>query len=376
MYYFIYSALLVLAWWNVINPSNNIFICRKKTIRVSSSTCLSFRYNILLSCIFVFLIIIAGFRWNVGFDFNTYVNEYRLIQSGASSYADISFIILAKIVPNITWIFFIYAFISLVLYYLVLLREKSLLYVILLLFFSCVYLRFEMGIMRQGLSLALTLMAFQNLEKKKKLEYISLIIIAMLIHGSAIIFVLSTIVTRTKFDHKVMIIILFACIFVGFTDLWTPVLNIFGKLPIPMMGKYMSYLKSGHYTSYDFGFDDIKIFVFLIFFFYSSKFISKENKQHYENLINIYYIGACISYFFRPFLTLSDRGAFYFTICEILIFPIIILELRKKQSYRIGLMILIALYSFHYIYIYSNAKEVSSWMNAPYVPYHWVFSSM
>ncbi len=373
IYYMLFLSLMILAWFEVLNTSSIMTRYKTKKFYMGHYLIGTMETNALISGIVIFLILFAGLRWNVGLDFGTYQVGYETVRSGDLNIsAEPSLVFLLYFAPNLTAVFLVYAFFSIT-YTVKYLKQNSVyFFVSLMLFFSNIFLRYDMGIMRQGLALAITLYSIKYAEKREFAKFIFFVFFAALFHSSAFMFLVVYFVVDKKFSLTTYFSLTVLSAIVGLTNIWKYLLKLISYLPIPMMEKYINHYMSGKYIDVTISFSDAKTaLLLLIFVIYLSKCNDSSFKAKYRALVNIYFLGTCVSYAFKSFLTLSDRGADYFCIVEILLLPAILKQMNSK-GIRTILMVLICAYAFRNVYYYSNYVS-TSWMNAAYLPYTTVF---
>ena len=373
IYYMVYLFLMVLAWIEVLDLSKKISRCKTRKIYIGNYLIGTMETNILIFSIGVFLVLFAGLRWNVGLDFGTYQAGYETVKAGNLNIsAEPSLVFLLYFAPSLTIVFLVYAFFS-VNYTVKYLQKNSVyFFVSLLLFFANIYLRYDMGIMRQGLALAITLYSIKYAEKREFAKFVLCVFLAAIFHSSALMFLVIYFVVDKRFSLGTYFTATMLSAIVGFTNIWKYLLKLISYLPIPMMEKYINHYTSGKYVNMTIAFSDIKTaFLLFVFVLYISKCKDSVFISKYRGLINIYFIGTCITYAFNSFVTLSDRGADYFCIVEILLLPTMLKQINSK-GVRTMLMVLVCVYAFKNVYYYANYVG-TSWMNAPYLPYTTVF---
>lgn len=366
VYYLIYAVLLLLAFYEVYVFRRTAIKRESKGLeRYSHKTWTNIR---VILCLFtVFFIAFAGLRWEVGIDFYTYLNAYNNLISGKTDNIEWTFKILSLIVPSLTFIFIFYAFFSVLLTVKVIKDNSQFIFLSLLLFFSNVFLRYDMGIMRQGLALAVTMWALKYAIKRKFFKFIICIFIAVLFHRSAIIFIPAYFIVNIRFSNSAIIIITLVCMILGITDFWKYAVKIVAYLHLPGMDKYLGHLNNSNYINYSLRATDISMLAFLfLFMFIIDRKDAKIGKMN-RALLNLYFTGVCIYYLFRPYTTLSDRGSYYYCIYEVLLLPLLLKYVDNKWL-RAIVLLAVCLYSFNKVNFFVN-YESTSFMNAPYVPY-------
>lgn len=182
--------------------------------------------NQLYIILFIILIFISGFRYNVGGDWSTYQNYFNFSNniSLKDFYQNLNFIshdigylflnyISNKLSLTIIGVNLIAALIFCYgLFKYCLLFERK--YLALLISFPYLYLVVSMGYSRQSIAIGLTLLAIEKLSKDKENWFLSILLISFLFHKSSIILLLayfiSMLFSRTFFvNNKIRIIFSF-----------------------------------------------------------------------------------------------------------------------------------------------------------------------
>ena len=179
------------------------------------------RINRILLALLVFLVLFAGLRWNVGLDFGTYQAGYETVKAGNLNIsAEPSLVFLLYFAPSLTIVFLVYAFFS-VNYTVKYLQKNSVyFFVSLLLFFANIYLRYDMGIMRQGLALAITLYSIKYAEKREFAKFVLCVFLAAIFHSSALMFLVIYFVVDKRFSLGTYFTATMLSAIVGFTNIW------------------------------------------------------------------------------------------------------------------------------------------------------------
>lgn len=150
----------------------------------------------LLILSFLTLICFIGFRYNVGTDYDDYLEIYRGIKGNSLGYAlrqnidpanSLLFWSLSKIFSVDYWIFFMYGAASILPIYLINRRfgYKYLSYS--LLAYCCVFLPFSLNGMMQGAAMSMILLSSFYLLDKKYFKLAAFLILAILFHKSALL---------------------------------------------------------------------------------------------------------------------------------------------------------------------------------------------
>lgn len=144
--------------------------------------------------VFCFLALFAGLRENTGLDYNSYSRYYDLFQSGAvtlfNRVFEVGYSIINLLAPSFRVLIFFMACSSLYVKHKVFDRLNiRCLATILLYYYASLFLFYDMGVMRQGLSIGIAWMAIPLIPKRDK-RFFVYILIAALFHVSSLVFIL------------------------------------------------------------------------------------------------------------------------------------------------------------------------------------------
>lgn len=371
IYYGIYAAFLLLGFYEMVASKSRIGQLRTKRIIIGEDL-IEHRSNFLCTASILFLIVFASVRWDTGTDFKSYENLFKTIDSVQIEWG---FRLVAKTVSSFTQLLTVYATLSVLLNYSIIKQYAEHRFVSILLFFSTVFLRFDMGIIRQGAAMALTMYSIKYAYNGQWKAFLAYIILATLFHNSAILFAAICFIINKKIPKSAMLITVGVCFIMGFTNIWSMLFTLLSHLPLPMMNRYINHFMNNSMNNTSFSITDLQSLILLAAFLYFRKdnAVSEEDKL-YNALINIYFLGTCLFFLFRKFYLFSGRGVNYFFQVEILLIPALLKRI-KNAGVRMAAYILVGAYAFRYVYDIVNGDLASaSWMNSNYVPYKTIFN--
>lgn len=369
LYYIILIGILILAIVDVVQYSTNTIGKNHIRVTIGNKTLISKDMNDIIFWVFmVILILFAALRWNVGADFGLYLRNYKLAREGhPDNLIDISFNIASVLLPSFTFVLMFYAFFSVKLSMSYIRNVSPYPYVTLLLFYSLFYLTYDMGVMRQGLAMAITLYSLNYVEKRQFWKFLMLIAISAIIHGSALCFVIIYILSYKKLPIYVYMGAVILCAGLGFSNIFSILISIISYLPIPNMAKYMMYF-TDPYVNFSYNIMDAKeVILFSLFLWYSYKISHTKDEKTYYLLLNVYFVGVCIHLLFRPFHIIESRMAAIFTEVGILLITFVLKHTKTKLK-KACLFSLIFFYTLRAVILVCNSSD-DSWGNYPYIPY-------
>lgn len=182
--------------------------------------------KLLYNTILIMLILIAGLRYRLGIDTQSYMRFFDLSAHGLGSISNIDFstgnydpcfVIFCSIVKtffNAFWVVqLIQATILNTLIFKYIIRHTQYIFTAVLFYFILFYLQYNMEIMRAAWAIIICLYAFDYARNKKWLKCYALIIIASLFHFSAIIMLFIPLFLKIKFNKTTMTVLIFLAVF-------------------------------------------------------------------------------------------------------------------------------------------------------------------
>lgn len=283
---------------------------------------------------FISLSLFAGLRSDsVGSDSKNYtrdfVNQLNIDYFEFRSENEIGFQLLNYMILSITknyfWLFLISAFIV-VFIYLFFIKKYSTDYFLSVVMFICFgFYTFFFNGLRQGLAMAIAVMATPFLVEKKFIKFILIISVASLFHRSALILILFYFIVnfKMKIEYKLF------SVFFGSLALSGTLVQYFATIN----QKYETYAqvseKSGGYLTLGFYF-----LIGCVIYFYILK--SKNKSEYFLKLSEFYLYGVI---FLIPIAMLGTNASgpqrllFYFAWVVCIILPVILNSLNNKLIY-------------------------------------------
>ncbi|MBQ3656257.1 MAG: EpsG family protein [Bacteroidales bacterium] len=291
----------------------------------------------------VVLVFFVGFR-QCGADFSAYTEYFPIMHNSQISEIftpkismEPLFIILNIFSPSFEFLIFIVSVLSIILLAVVLYKYSPYPLFSLLLLFSGIFLLTYMGQIRQGLALSFVMGAFFISQKNIVVSCI-FILFAILFHYSALIAFLFFIVPSKIYTYK-KYILSFVCIVVLAPMSKYLLAQVIDFLPSFAGNKLYLYIKvekGSSAISLPLSLYRLCVFSILYFlllkkqsFFYRRNGTKIRKKMDYK-LLNLYFIGICIPFFFYFLPQISGRGFMYFSCLDVFLIPMCIYNLRIK----------------------------------------------
>lgn len=364
MYYGVFSILMILSIIEVTKARSSISLVKRSKV-----------HRIAFYLVVVFLVFFAGFRGRLGTDYNTYLRYFSSIKEGTATLVSVEpfYFLLGFITDSFELFLLIIAMLSVLIKSKYIYEESKYVFVSLIVYYSYMFLQFDMGIVRQGLALAFTLWAATYIKERKLGQYLALCFVAVMLHYSALIFIPAYFLAQKEYTRKTIYGISLIALILSFTDFWKVISYVLSMLSVFGLNKYSWYLTNEAYRASAFELMDLQRIVMLIFF---TEYIKRKNNDDEENKIylNMYFISTVLYYLFRTFSAISSRGSYYFTAFEILLFPGVLKNIKSPYK-RVLVWAMIMLYCGIYLYKVINQYSVGDYYNLPYIPYNiWLFS--
>lgn len=309
----------------------------------------------LLPVIVVFLILIAGLKNNYTYDFENYLINFTEINGLNDILAtnfEIGYAILVFIFKSCglgfhTLLLFI-AFLSIKMKWCVIDKYSPLPEVSLLIYFLLFYVFNDLEQIRHGLSVGLcfySLIYLDDKESKLNIKFVSLNIVAILFHYSAILFLPFIFVRDHIFKKRIYFAVIAIAIVLSMINL-VDVLNTINT----------SFLHSSYITSKLELYSNesstlisstliIKVFIFSMFYIYAYD----SNKKLHRILMNMYFYGIIITLIFNSIPIVVSRSSLYMRYAEILMIPIYLNTIPKLSNKKIHSTIVIFIFSYYFI---------------------------
>lgn len=307
-----------------------------------------------------FLICIAGLRTiNVGTDTHAYKDIYGWIESGTGDFIEPGWYLLNVIVQllggNFNSLLLIAATLTLVPIGLVSSRYGKNPSLCLFFYFSIFAYLQSFNIMRQMLAVSWVLLACTYLDRRLNFRFLIIIAVATTIHTSALIAVPLLWIHHFKLSNDRIKWMLFITFILGFLLSDT----VFAFLA----GPYASYVESGNFSRDNLMITYLQV-VLMNILFYSIYYTS--NLELRNTLpVKIFFIAVVIMNFTAR-LGLGSRIMLYFTIIQVILFPLYLSNNRIKNKGCTWLAVI--------LYCFLIFMKLLIWDGNQVTPYRSIFS--
>lgn len=281
-------------------------------------------FNVLIIAIIIFL----GIRYKVGNDYMAYYNNYRGINFGNYLVsAEEPLYVLANRLLSFEIFIFVFGFLSIWLLrkFIVQFAEPGFLVITLLVYYCLYFVIFNVHLIRQGLAISIVLYSYIYLFKKDYRMYLLLVVVAFLIHTSAIFVVPFGFLFHKELKIKLQVILLAAGLGIALNPVFFG--NIFYSIAgsIPVLNKYLDFYRIEEVTNYGVSTGIIMDICLVVFFMFNLKKLNPKERFLY----NIFFISVIFS-----LLLIINPGAlrlnYYFRTTNIFLLPLIYKHFKIK----------------------------------------------
>lgn len=279
--------------------------------------------------IFAFIIfLLAAFRYETGYDYVSYKNMFAFINNSSENMVNLSneinieigFIFLMRLFKyhsfNLFIIFISFLAIIPKIYFIYKIDKNK--FLMLFCYFSSIFLTYDMGIIRQGISLSIILFSIKYLLNKNIFKFLLIVIIASLFHSTSLIFIFIYILKDKKFSTKFYLLILVISLFIPFF------LNTSSLITSLSFFKGIIQTKTTYYTNYYEQTSIIlslfkRVIIMVVFIYYS-----KYKKNNYDRIfwlsINAYILSIVFMSIFNNVAIIATRGTVSLYMFQIICF--------------------------------------------------------
>ncbi|MCV9927431.1 EpsG family protein [Flavobacterium sp. LS1R49] len=330
--------------------------------------------NVLYIILYSFLVLLVGFRWETGTDWNQYLKNFTNSTSIDTIIVnillgfEIGYGLFTFFIRSLTDNYTVFLVIHAILYYFLIFRANKQLspfpFVSLLVFYVS-----TMGILgsnRQLIALAICLFSLKFVLEKKAFKFFLCVLIAFLFHTSALLFIVYYFLNR-HFSKVFIILVLLGAIIIGKSSLpgmlFSNIASLLGGASASKVDIYSENVVSETSLSLV---GLIRRILFFILFFVNYKILSIKFLP-YKLLFNGFFLGLVIYFLFSSsFIALAGRGSFYFNVMECFLLSSQLLLFKSKRD-RAYLLLIFFVYS--YLIFFQSISEYPEL----FIPYKGVF---
>jgi hypothetical protein len=241
-------------------------------------------------------------------------------------------------------------------------------FISLLMYFAGIFIAYDMGIIRQGISISIFLISLQFIREQKLIKFLITVLIGAMFHFTSLIYILLYFINFRHFSRfKIYIAVAISMVFY-FIDLTRIALFLLELMPFDgITERFLEYIE------YDGGLLlslAKRIFVLVVFVEFYERF--KINDKMSRIFLNSYTLSVILMALFSTIPTLGARGVIGLYFLQIFIFAKIF-AVSNKLWLKLGVFALVIVFSAETMYSIIREAEITSMIenigNRPYIPY-------
>jgi len=317
------------------------------------------KYNIIILIIIGFILVLFAGTREIGFDYDQYVDMYKVISVTDPFYGiymiEIGYAFLTSFFNFLGFSFHGFLF-SLTSFFIItrLYFFKSLSpypFLSILLYFTTMFLVTDMGQIRNAVAYAIVMLAYVDYINERKNKFWIKIFIACFCHNSAIILIPALLFLKyfNNFSFKWVLAVFIILLPLNVIDIRIYFQYIIPYLPTDLGIKFNAYLYStafGQQLGFNMSFILRSSILFLLF---SYRKRGIEKIPYYNWLLDMYVIGVFIFMAFNSVQEFAIRFGNYFKFLELIILPIFV-YLTKDKLLKIIIYIIVVMYAIWSLY--------------------------
>lgn len=301
---------------------------------------------------FCLLVFHDGFRWETGTDWIPYYDYFmNCFEPNNQGVFEVGYELLVRSIRLFTEEYSVYLIIHALIFYsliFVAIRKYSVSPFVSLFLFYCSTLPL-LGMNRQFLAVAVCLFSIQFVVQKKTLYFLVAMVVAVLFHKSALIFLIVYFLNK-ELKPPVYLMLFLIVIVISFSGVINKLpLQLFvlaGDSAVDRMDEYADKFIYGEQLSLlNSILGVLKRILWLVILFAFSKYVKNRN-QYFTILFNMYFLASLLYIVFNNTILqiVVSRGLSYFSLAEIFIIPYV-LTIFKNNVGKICIFFLMLTYS-------------------------------
>ncbi len=326
------------------------------------------------------LIFISSIRWNVGTDWYSYTDYFNKVESYVENpetnmmergFTYLNYVV-KVLTDNYSVLLALTAILTIGLKAAFIYKHEQIMLLGLFLYF-CYYLA-DIFAVRQYLAISITLWSIPFIIKRRFLPFLLVILLASLIHVTAIFFIFAYWVYPMQFSPKLIYISLLVALFLGFIDIG----GLLARLAMHVAGidsrigeKLLFYneetldMTGNPYVAFAIGV--AKRAIFLPIFIAFQPHIAPVDRAKYTGYLNLLVFGNLIYFLFMVSLPVMARLSTGFLLFEIFVLAYLIFYLKDKGLRLLAFLLLLLFGAFRLYNLISVYYDL-------YVPFETIFA--
>lgn len=286
-------------------------------------------YRSVISSLIVFLLVfIAGFRFHVGMDYESYEEIFNDIRRGSETEVEIGYLMLCKACVAIggtaQLVFLIASIVTIILIYDAYKRTSPNIILTLIIFicFGQMYLTIFNAI-RQCIAVGIFAYSIKYIQNRQFIKYVVAVGLAASFHSTALLLFPLYWILNKKWSKKILIVIFFLVILSSGT-----IINIILNSPYAVYLFFENYSKEASIINY------LYLFISFLIFLFSDKIMTRYMDRNIFlniNFISMLLYALYIVFSDSPIVMVVGRFNYYFVFFYAIIFVRILSDIRNKN---------------------------------------------
>lgn len=323
-------------------------------------------WRIFIAITFIQLLLVASLRASsVGIDTGNYLKMFKDAQAGwMTNYIEFGsrwyIFWLGRLTQSNTLFLAAWAVPTVALFYRYIVRNSKDIYLSVCIYASLMYYFLLFNIIRQALAIGIVLQAVEPLKNKKYVRYGMIVLAAMLIHSSAVVFLLMLPISLVKVKPNISLCLL--------TTVLCAVFSCAGKALIVFgagLAGYGGYLSTGFAGEGNI----LHPILFLLLLFVCSILLlcrSRDAVTSYRLEYDMFVVGA-LFYWLSISVQIVNRIPYYFTGSIMTLLPNLIVEMsNRRQASVVKLCAIVFLFGYEILMVARGAQGIT--------PYHFFWN--
>ena len=317
----------------------------------------------------IILLYMSSLRDGIGYDWDNYLNifnayrmwEMSLLEGFRLLNIEPGFAFLNMIIPNFHLLIFVIAIFSVSTKLWAISKYSEAKYISLLMYFAGIFIAYDMGIIRQAISISMLLIGLGYIRDRKLIKFLLVIIAGSLFHISTLIFIPLYFINYRRFSRITIYIVTAVALVLYFVDITQILVFVLNLFPIDFITQRLE-----NYLDYETPLIlslAKRIVVLVVFVEFYERF--KINDKMSRIFLNSYILSVVLMAVFSSIPHLGARGVMGLYFLQIFIFAKIF-AVSDKRLIKLGLLAVIVALSIDTmssIIIEGNAT------NQPYTPF-------
>lgn len=294
--------------------------------------------NFLIFLTFIFFLLFDGLRKSsVGGDLNVYIsifeqNALRISELSKifKSRFELGYVfsnhLIRSMTENYSVLLFVFAFLTLWIWFYVLDKYSKNVYMSLIIYLSSLGMfLYSLSNIRQGLAVAFGFLGFYFLTEEKKIRGILFVLLAPLFHASGMVCILFIFIRKIKLSAKY-----YPAIFIGFVALF-PFVKLISIALIKFFPQYNSYLESSWFLDSNKWAPVLLTILYGFVFIVGEMILSKQTLTKVEESIRTLFLAYLVLTAMTLQTSLIGRFAHYFSPFVALYVPMVVSKVANRK---------------------------------------------